>query len=46
MTLSGVGAAHVPVGTYDITVSRGPEWDIQTRRAEDRREGRVAGWCA
>jgi hypothetical protein len=32
MTLSGVGGAHVPVGTYDITVSRGPEWDIQTRR--------------
>ncbi|HEY7373709.1 MAG TPA: CehA/McbA family metallohydrolase [Polyangia bacterium] len=34
MTLSGVGAAHVPVGTYDVTVSRGPEWDIQTRRVK------------
>jgi len=28
MSLSGVGAAHVPFGTYDVTVSRGPEWDI------------------
>jgi hypothetical protein len=28
MSLSGVGVAHVPVGTYDVTVSRGPEWDI------------------
>jgi hypothetical protein len=27
MSLSGVGVAHVPVGTYDVTVSRGPEWD-------------------
>jgi hypothetical protein len=34
MTLSGVGAAHVPIGTYDVTVSRGPEWDIQTRRVK------------
>jgi hypothetical protein len=34
MTLTGVGAAHVPVGTYDVTVSRGPEWDIQTRRVK------------
>jgi hypothetical protein len=34
MTLSGIGAAHVPVGTYDVTVSRGPEWDIQTRRVK------------
>jgi len=34
MTLSGVGAAHVPVGTYDVTVSRGPEWDVQTRRVK------------
>jgi hypothetical protein len=32
MSLSGVGAAHVPVGTYDVTVSRGPEWDISTTR--------------
>src|SRR5262249_54988236 len=24
--------ARVPVGTYDVTVSRGPEWDIVTRR--------------
>jgi hypothetical protein len=34
MSLKGVGAARVPVGTYDVTVSRGPEWDIQTRRVK------------
>jgi hypothetical protein len=34
MTLKGVGAARVPVGTYDVTASRGPEWDIQTRRVK------------
>jgi hypothetical protein len=32
MSLTGVGAAHVPLGTYDVTVSRGPEWDISTSR--------------
>jgi hypothetical protein len=32
MSLTGVGAVHVPVGTYDVTVSRGPEWDIATLR--------------
>jgi len=32
MSLSGVGAAHVPFGTYDVTISRGPEWDIATVR--------------
>lgn len=32
MSLSGVGAAHVPFGTYDVTISRGPEWDIATLR--------------
>jgi len=25
MSLTGVGVAHVPAGTYDVTVSRGPE---------------------
>jgi len=34
MSLNGVGAAHVPFGTYDVTVSRGPEWEIQTRRVK------------
>jgi hypothetical protein len=24
----------LPAGTYDVTVSRGPEWDIQTRRVK------------
>jgi hypothetical protein len=32
MSLTGVGVAHVPLGTYDVTVSRGPEWDIFTAR--------------
>jgi hypothetical protein len=32
MSLKGVGAVHVPTGTYDIIVSRGPEWDISTSR--------------
>jgi hypothetical protein len=32
MSLTGVGVAHVPVGTYDVTVSRGPEWDIHVVR--------------
>ena len=32
MSLSGIGGAHVPVGTYDVTISRGPEWDIHTER--------------
>jgi len=32
MSLKGAGAVHVPFGTYDITVSRGPEWDISTSR--------------
>ena len=27
-SLSGVGVVHVPVGTYDVYVSRGPEWDF------------------
>ena len=30
MSLAGVGVAHVPAGTYDVTVSRGPEWEITT----------------
>jgi hypothetical protein len=30
MSLTGVGLARVPLGTYDVTVSRGPEWEIST----------------
>jgi len=30
MSLTGVGVARVPLGTYDVTVSRGPEWEIST----------------
>src|SRR5215831_17192463 len=32
MSLEGDGAVHVPIGTYDVTVSRGPEWDSTTLR--------------
>ncbi|MEA2695953.1 MAG: hypothetical protein QOI66_224 [Myxococcales bacterium] len=32
MSVTGAGAAHVPFGTYDVTVSHGPEWEIQTTR--------------
>jgi hypothetical protein len=32
MSLTGSGAAHVPVGTYDVYVSRGPEWDLYIAR--------------
>lgn len=28
LSIGGVGVAHVPVGTYDVYVSRGPEWDV------------------
>src|SRR5690349_12892038 len=28
LSLNGIGVVHVPVGTYDVTVSRGPEWDV------------------
>ncbi|MEO8699000.1 MAG: CehA/McbA family metallohydrolase [Kofleriaceae bacterium] len=31
-SMTGVGAIAVPVGTYDITVSRGLEWTIATQR--------------
>ena len=38
-SLSGVGVVPIPVGTYDITASRGPEWTIATQRVEITREG-------
>src|SRR5262249_11997723 len=28
MSLAGVGVVHVPIGSYDVYVSRGPEWDL------------------
>ena len=30
MSIAGVGVARVPLGTYDVDVSRGPEWEIAT----------------
>ena len=33
LSLTGIGVVHVPLGTYDVTVSRGPEWDDLTVRA-------------
>jgi hypothetical protein len=38
-SLSGVGVVPIPVGTYDITASRGPEWTISTQRITMTREG-------
>jgi hypothetical protein len=32
MSAVGAGVVHVPHGTYDVFVSRGPEWDIATFR--------------
>ena len=44
LSLTGIGVVHVPVGTYDVTVSRGPEWDISVvRKLEDHAQGRVRG---
>src|SRR4051812_46482906 len=31
-SLSGVGVVAIPVGTYDVTFSRGIEWTIATQR--------------
>ena len=31
-SLGGVGVVGMPLGTYDVTVSRGLEWTIQTQR--------------
>lgn len=28
MTVSGTGSVHIPIGTYDVYVSRGLEWDL------------------
>lgn len=32
LSIAGIGVAHVPVGTYDVYVSRGPEWDLAIQR--------------
>src|SRR4051812_49172014 len=32
MSLSGVGVVPLPVGLYDVYVSRGPEWELFTAR--------------
>jgi hypothetical protein len=31
-SIDGVGVVPIPLGTYDITASRGPEWTISTQR--------------
>jgi hypothetical protein len=30
MSVPGRGVVHAPYGNYDVTVSRGPEWDVAT----------------
>ena len=32
LSITGVGVVHVPVGSYDVYVSRGPEWDLDVQR--------------
>jgi hypothetical protein len=32
LSVTGIGVAHVPVGTYDVYVSRGPEWELAVQR--------------
>jgi hypothetical protein len=32
LSIGGIGVVHVPAGTYDIYVSRGPEWDLAVER--------------
>ncbi len=32
LSIGGVGVAHVPVGSYDVYVSRGPEWDLAVEK--------------
>lgn len=31
-SLAGRGSLRVPLGTYDVTVSHGPEWSVQVQR--------------
>jgi hypothetical protein len=42
-SISGQGAVHVPAGTYDVYVSRGPEWDLFTARRVRIQANRTAG---
>ncbi len=32
MSASGSGTVRVPIGTYDVYISRGPEWDVMVER--------------
>jgi hypothetical protein len=32
LSVTGVGVVHIPVGTYDVYFSRGPEWDLYIAR--------------
>jgi hypothetical protein len=32
LSLGGIGVVHVPVGSYDVYVSRGPEWELAVLR--------------
>ncbi len=32
LSVAGVGVAHVPVGSYDVYASRGPEWELGLER--------------
>jgi hypothetical protein len=32
MSVVGLGVLHAPYGTYEVTISRGPEWNVTTVR--------------
>jgi hypothetical protein len=32
LSIGGIGVVHVPAGSYDVYVSRGPEWDLAVLR--------------
>jgi hypothetical protein len=32
LSIGGIGVAHVPAGSYDVYISRGPEWDLAVEK--------------
>ena len=42
LSIGGVGVVHVPVGTYDVYASRGPEWTLGIERKVHIGAGRSA----
>ncbi|MDB4968612.1 MAG: hypothetical protein JWN44_4301 [Myxococcales bacterium] len=42
LSIAGVGVVHVPAGSYDVYVSRGPEWDLHVERKVHIADGKSA----